>query len=128
MDGVETHAHMLDGLLQNKMLVGLDEGIMLFLVIVLVLVSVFVYFYVPKYLSPICAIAIILLLLWISRILYDNERILLDISLLLLAGGIITYPVTYIYRFFVIDREKRELQDNFGHYIDPHVVEEIASR
>lgn len=68
------------------------------------------------------------LILYVSRYTYDIWRTVVDIFLLFLAGGVVTYPVTYMYRFFVVEREKRELQNNFGHYIDPHVVEEIASR
>ena len=110
------------------MLVKLDDAIMFLLVIVLTIISVFVYYYIPKYLSPIFAIVSMVAILFLSRWAYDSARVLVDIFLLFLAGGVVTYPVTYIYRFFVVDREKRELQNNFGHYIDPHVVEEIASR
>lgn len=128
MDGVETHAHFFDGLLQNKMLSMLDRGILFWLITALVLITVTVYFSVPKYLSPIFAIVIICAILFFSRYAYDVLRIVVDVFLLFLAGWVVTYPVTFIYRFFVVDREKRKLQNNFGHYIDPHVVEEIANR
>jgi adenylate cyclase len=128
IDGVEMHAHFLDGLLQDKMLTELRAHILWGAVVILTLFSVMLYFFVPKYLSPIFAIVTIVSILYASRYIYDIHRVLVDISLLFLAGGVITYPVTYMYRFFVVEREKRELQTNFGHYIDPHVVEEIASR
>jgi adenylate cyclase len=128
MDGVESHAHFLDGLLQNKMLKKFNQDIGFVVIIVLTLVSTVLYFYIPKYLSPIFAIVAVCLILYISRYTYDIARTVVDIFLLFLAGGVITYPVTYMYRFFVVEREKRELQNNFGHYIDPHVVEEIANR
>jgi adenylate cyclase len=128
MDGVETHAHFLDGLLQNKMLSWLDEAWMMGIMTVLTLLSVILYFTVSKYLSPLFAITILAMVLYAARYTYDIHRVLVDISLLFLAWWVITYPVTYMYRFFVVEREKRELQTNFGHYIDPHVVEEIASR
>lgn len=128
MDGVELHAHFLDGLLQNKMLKKLNQDIGFVLIIVLTLVSTILYFSIPKYLSPIFAIVVLCLILYVSRYTYDIGRTVVDIFLLFLAGGVITYPVTYMYRFFVVEREKRELQNNFGHYIDPHVVEEIANR
>jgi adenylate cyclase len=128
MDGVETHAHFLDGLLQNKMLSWLDEKWMMMSVGILTFLAVLLYFILPKYLSPLFAITILAMVLYAARYTYDIHRVLVDISLLFLAWWVITYPVTYIYRFFVVEREKRELQTNFGHYIDPHVVEEIASR
>lgn len=128
MDGVETHAHFLDGLLQNKMITPLDKNQMMVSVIILTLLSVVLYFMLPKYVSPIFAITMLVMILYVARYTYDANRVLVDISLLFLAGGVITYPVTYMYRFFVVEREKRELQTNFGHYIDQHIVDEIASR
>jgi adenylate cyclase len=110
------------------MLSLLDPNWMMAIVAILTLLSVILYFTVSKYLSPLFAITILAMVLYATRYTYDIHRVLLDISLLFLAGGVITYPVTYMYRFFVVEREKRELQTNFGHYIDPHVVEEIASR
>jgi class 3 adenylate cyclase/CHASE2 domain-containing sensor protein len=128
MPGVETHAHFLEGLLQNKMLAELPVRILWWTVALLTLLSVILYYFVPKYLSPIFAIVMLVGVLYITRYTYDVGRIVSDVFLLFLAGGVVTYPVTYIYRFFIVEHEKRELQSNFGHYIDPHVVEEIVSR
>lgn len=128
MAGVEMHAHFLDGLLQNKMISRLSVNQMAIAILLLTLMSTVLYFTVPKYLSPILAIVMMIAILFVSRYVYDIQRVLVDVFYLFLAGGIITYPVTYIYRFFVVEREKRELQNNFGHYIDPHVVEEIAAK
>lgn len=33
--------------------------------------------------------------------------------------------MTFVYRFFVVDREKRLIENAFGHYIDPKMVEMI---
>ena len=128
MDGVESHAHFLDGIIQNKMLHMADAGMMFIFYIVLALISTLVYFFIPKYLSPIFAIIISIVLLWLSRYLYGVQRIVIDIFPLFLAGSILTYPITYIYKFFVVDREKRELQTNFSHYVDPNVVRQIADK
>jgi CHASE2 domain-containing sensor protein len=56
MDGVELHAHMLDGLLQNKLLSPLASDISFATIILLTLISVLLYFLLPNYLSPIVAI------------------------------------------------------------------------
>jgi class 3 adenylate cyclase/CHASE2 domain-containing sensor protein len=128
MDGVESHAHFLDGIIQNKMLKPVGEGALFITFIVLTLVSTLVYFFIPKYLSPIFAIVISIFILWLSRYLYGVQRIVVDIFPLFLAGSILTYPITYIYKFFVVDREKRELQTNFSHYVDPNVVRQIADK
>jgi class 3 adenylate cyclase/CHASE2 domain-containing sensor protein len=126
MPGVESHAHFLDWLLQNKMLAKLDTNIAFFLIVFLTIFSVCVYFSLPRFLSPVVAILFLILILYISRYLYDRERLLVDIFPLFLAGSILTYPVTYIYKFFVVEKEKRELQWNFSHYVDPTVVKQIA--
>jgi adenylate cyclase len=123
MDGVETHAHFLDGLLQNKMLSRFDYDFVVFALLTLVM-SV-LYFYIPSYLSPILATLMMVGILWISRYLYDQSRILVDIFPLFLAGGLLTFPMTFIYRFFVVDREKHFIENAFGHYIDPKMVKMI---
>jgi len=126
IDWVESHAHFLDGLLQNKMLAKLNTSIAFFLIVFLTIFSVYIYFVLPRFLSPFIAIFFLIFILWISRYIYDKERILVDIFPLFLSGSILTYPVTYIYKFFVVEREKRELQWNFSHYVDPTVVKQIA--
>lgn len=125
IDGVETHAHFLDGLLQNKMLTRVSDQTMAIVTLVLALSTILLYFFLPKYLSPILAIVVLIVILWISRYLYGSERFLVDIFPLFLAGAIITFPMTFIYRFFVVDREKRYIESAFGHYIDPKMVEMI---
>jgi len=128
ISGVAVHAHFLDWLLQDKMLRYLDAELLWGGIVFLTVFSILLYYTLPKYFSPFVLIILLCAILWISRYLYDVGRVLVDIFLLFLAGGIVTYPMTFIYRFFIVDREKRELQNNFGHYIDPHVVEEIANR
>jgi CHASE2 domain len=123
MDGVETHAHFLDGLLQNKMLSRFDYDFVVFAL--LTLVMSILYFYIPSYLSPVLAGIMMVMILWISRYLYDQARVLVDIFPLFLAGGLLTFPMTFIYRFFVVDREKHFIENAFGHYIDPKMVKMI---
>lgn len=127
MDGVELHAHFLDGILQNKILTGTSTNLMFFIIGVLVFGATVIYFFIPKFVSPVVVLISLFVIIWTTRYLYDIQRVLVDIFPIFLAVTT-PYIVTYIYRFFVVDREKRELQSNFGHYIDPHVVEEIAER
>lgn len=92
------------------MLAKLDTNIAFFLIVLLTIFSVCVYFFLPRFLSPVVAILFLVLILYISRYLYDRGRLLVDIFPLFLAGSILTYPGTYIYKFFVVEKEKRELQ------------------
>ncbi len=125
MDGVELHAHFLDGLLQNKMLTPIPDQTMWITTILLAIFSTILYFLLPKFISPIFAIVMMVAILWVSRYLYDIQRLLVDIFPLFLAGGILTFPMTFIYQFFVVDREKRYIENAFSHYIDPKMVEMI---
>ncbi len=86
---------------------------------------IILYLLLPSYLSPILAIVMMVSILWLTRYLYDIERTLVDVFPLFLAGGLLTFPLTFIYRFFVVDRERRYIENAFGHYIDPKMVKMI---
>lgn len=125
MAGVEIHAHFLEWLLQSSMLKKLGTMKIFFLLVFVSLVSVTLYFFSYKFLSPIIAIVIFFAILWTTRYIYDVHRVLIDIFPVFVAG-VASYGITYIYKFFVVDREKRELQSNFAHYVDPLIVKKIA--
>lgn len=95
----------------------------LFLSVVIIMTSV--YFFIPKFLSPIIAIIAFLATLWIGRYFYDKVRIVVDIFPLFLSTSLLTYPITYIYKFFVVDREKRLILSSFSRYLSPEVVKHI---
>lgn len=123
MDGVETHAHFLDGLLQDKLLSTFQYTFVL--TVVIAIVTILLYYFIPSYLSPIVAIVILSVILYVGRYSYDVGRTVVDIFPLFLAGAVLTFPATFVYRFFIVDREKRYIQDAFSHYIDPRVVKMI---
>lgn len=127
MPGVELHANMIDGLLQDKLLREYPTVLTLLTAAILTLFSIFLYFWVPKYVSIFVVFFSSLGWIILSRYLYDIERIVVHILPFLIAiiGG---YIITFIYRFFVVDREQRKLQKNFGHYVDPHVVQRIVDQ
>lgn len=130
MDGVESHAHILDGYLKNRHLSDFTfhSGLFFLLVWVLALVLISLSLLLPKYLSPVATLWVLVVLVWWSRYAYFHFGHVYDIAPLLLAGWIFSFPVTFIYRFFIIDREKRTLTKAFAHYVDPRVVGDIASR
>lgn len=124
MSGVEIHANFLDGLFQRKMLKQVPEQIMWEITGIITLICIILYYFLPKFLSPFFAIVIMIGTVWISRYTYDVYRYVLDIFLLFLAGGM-TFFITFTYRFFIVDREKRFIENAFGHYIDPAMVKMI---
>ena len=125
MNGVELHAHFLDGLLQNKMLTKIDDATLWIVSIILTIITVLCYFFLPNYLSLIFAIVSVISSIWTARYLYDTHRLVIDIFPILLSVFVATFTLTYVYRFFVVNREKRYIENAFGHYIDPKMVEMI---
>lgn len=47
-------------------------------------------------------------------------------TLPILLATVPTYFITYTYRFFFVDREKRIITSAFSHYVDPRVVSRIG--
>ncbi len=107
------------------MITRLSTGTILLISIFLTIFTILCYFYLPSILSISFAIVILTVIIWISRYLYDVHRILVDIAPLFLSVFLATWITTYSYRFFVVDREKRYIENAFGHYIDPKMVEMI---
>jgi CHASE2 domain-containing sensor protein len=63
MDGVEGHAHFLDGILQEKLLKTSSSSIY-FLYIFLTIVSSILYFFLPKYITPFLMIFAMIGVIW----------------------------------------------------------------
>ncbi len=128
MDGVESHAHFLDGILQERYLKGytLIDPIFFAFVIWLIVTMSIIYILSPKQVGIFVAFFLTILIVWMSRYLYFRYAIVVEILPLLLAGSIFTFPLTFIYRFFIVDRERRMIIGAFAHYLDPELVKEIA--
>lgn len=128
MDGVDTHAHLLDGFLQNRLPkeMSMESPLFLFLLIFVGILSVSAYLFLPNITSPLLAIFLSFFIVWISRYIYFHQAIVLEIFPLLCVGGLFSFPVTFIYRFFIIDGEKRKITSAFSHYVDPTVVKQIS--
>lgn len=125
---VYSHAMFLDGILQNKMLSEMPTWQFYTILSLTIILAVVVFFFLPKYISPVVAIVLMILLIFLSRYSYANLRIIFDIFPLLLASGILTYPATYIYKFFILDRDKRQILQAFSRYLSPSVVAMIDTK
>ena len=102
---------------------GGAKSFVLFCIVTAIMTSV--YFFIPKFLSPIIAIFVFFASIWIGRYFYAEERLVIDIFPLLLSSSLLTYPIAYIYKFFVVDREKRLILSSFSRYLSPEVVKNI---
>ena len=88
MDGVDFHAQMLDGFLQNRVLVPYKwENIEYKVYIcILSLLVIFISVLLPGYMSMIFTVLFLVFLLWTSRYIYFQFGIVADTLPLLLAG------------------------------------------
>jgi class 3 adenylate cyclase/CHASE2 domain-containing sensor protein len=125
MSWVELHAHYLDGLLYDKMLNKIEENTFFIVLISLTILLSILYYSFPSLFAVFLAISFTLWTISITRYYYDINRVLIDIAPLLISC-FFTFFITFTYRFFIVDREKRQLKSNFAHYIDSHVVDEIV--
>ena len=117
---------MLDGILQNRIPATVNPEYFIAILLTMSLIMVTLYFLIPHVFSPFFAIIAFLFTIWIGRYMYGAQGIVFDVFPALLAMSLLSFPITFIYRFFIVDRERRKLQKNFSHYIDPVVVQKIA--
>ncbi len=122
MSWVETHAHFLDAIIQNKILKSANQTTMFLFYIVLSVIFVVIYYFVPSTFGPVIALAAAVFAIWFTRYLYDGPRILIDILPLLLSMSLLSYPLSVIYKYFIVDRQKRKIMATFGRYISPKIV------
>ncbi len=87
MDGVESHANLLDGFLQDRFLIeSTNEGIVYKILIFFIsFISIVAYLFLPKFISPIVALITLIFLIFLSRYLYFNSGIVIEIFPVLLA-------------------------------------------
>lgn len=117
---------MLDGILQNRIPVVTPPATLYAMLCLVTLLIVAVYFLIPNVASPILAIVFFLFTIWFGRYLYNIHGIIFEVLPIMLGTSLLSFPITFIYRFFIVDRERRKLQKNFSHYIDPVVVQKIT--
>ncbi len=125
MDGVEIHAHMLDGLLQHRIPHEFNLRFTIALTIGIILVMAFLFLEMPAILTPFTVFIGFYLTIFVGRWLYGSHGIVLNIFPIL-SASVLTYLITFTYKFFIVDREKRFIQSAFSHYIDPVIVKKIS--
>lgn len=88
MDGVDTHAHLLDGFLQNRLPkeMSMESPLFLFLLVFVGILSVSAFLFLPNITSPLLAIFLSFFIVWISRYIYFHQAIVLEIFPLLCVG------------------------------------------
>lgn len=87
MDGVESHANLLNGFLQNRFLIEKNIEDMMYIIgiLLLSLISISTFLFLPKFISPIVVLFTLVFLVFLSRYLYFNSGIVIEIFPVLLA-------------------------------------------
>lgn len=125
--GVESHASMLTGLMDGKVLVKPDYA-MGYDVVILVLAGVGLAIVLPL-ISAIRAVALslaaVLLLGGINFYLFAQHGLVLPLAASIVMA-ITAFALNMSYGYFVESRSKRELANLFGTYVPPELVDEMV--
>ncbi len=125
MPGVEFHANMLDGLIQDKTLAEQSQTSLIFFACI-VLIFLSVVFYLPStIISTILFCLYILFILFIGRYLLWHSGIFIDLFAYATIG-LSSFIAAAFYRYFITNKDRRYIEKAFSHYIAPDVVKQIA--
>ena len=125
--GVETHANLLSGLLDNRMLVKPDyaRG---YDVVVVVLAGLLLALALPLLSARravFLSIAVIAAVVGLNFWLYAGGGLVLPLAAAV-AMALTTFALNMSYGYFVESRSKRELAHLFGTYVPPELVDEMV--
>jgi len=125
--GVETHANVISGLLDHKMVVKPDYA-MGYEVVVLALAGLFLAFTLPlmsALRAVIASAAVLLLLVALNFYLYLGQGLVMPLASALVMT-LTAFALNMSYGYFVESRSKRELANLFGTYVPPELVDEMV--
>lgn len=127
MPGVEFHANMLDGILQNKTLVGQSSVSVWITAILLAALLIGSFYIAGTWAAIITLIVTIFSLIVIGRrlITWPDEGIVINLFFYLVTT-MTAFIGTYVYKYLIVDKGRRQIEWAFSRYIAPDVVAEIA--
>jgi adenylate cyclase len=126
MPGVEFHANFLEGLFSGQFLRPLSkiETVASFMIAAFVSSAVFTYARIGV--SATYAVAFLAVSLFSGWYLLAFHGVVISYFALAFSGVFIPLPVSYVYRYFVVNRDRHLIEAAFSHYIAPEVVSAIA--
>lgn len=125
--GVETHANVMSGMLDGKILIKPDYGLG-YEVLVLVLSGLLLAFALPRLSAPravMLSALVVFVLVALNLWLYWSAGLVLPLASALLTA-IAAFALNMSYGYFVESRSKRELARLFGTYVPPELVDEMV--
>jgi adenylate cyclase len=127
--GVETHANLISGLMDNRILVKPDYALG-YDVAILVLAGLVLAFGLPLLSAPravLLSVVVIGLVVGLNTWLYLGASLVLPLATALIMA-LTAFALNMSYGYFVESRSKRELANMFGTYVPPELVDEMVKQ
>lgn len=125
MPGVEIHANIANMLISGDRLVPIGTFATIAWIILAVIISS-LFFLFGKKLSVIIVGNIFFGIIYLISIIILFERGIVVNFIHIELSWILATIVLFLYRFFIVEREKREMKKTFGKYVSPSVLKQIT--
>lgn len=125
--GVETHANVISGLLEGRLLVKPDYAMGYEVVILLVagLTLAFLLPLISATVAVLVSVGVVALLVALNYYLFMAHGLVMPLASALVMAGT-AFALNMSYGYFVESRSKRELANLFGTYVPPELVDEMV--
>lgn len=124
MPGVEFRANEIQTIIEGNFLSNQSKTGQFFTVLSLAIIAAIAFNYLGIIASLSLAAALILIYILLAHYAYGKGLILNMIYPFI--AILLAYLSSWIYKYFIADRKKRELKNAFGHYVSDKLVEEIS--
>ncbi len=124
MPGVEFRANEIQTILEGRFLNNQNQFSQFLTVLILAAASAIAFNYLGIIASLILAAVLIIGYIFLAHFFYKKDLILNMVYPFI--AIVLAYLSSWIYKYFVSDRKKRELKHAFGHYVSDKLVEEIS--
>lgn len=124
MFGVEIQANIASSLLNDDRLTILPKALNIFLILLIVCLIAFLFQKFKKITWPIViSFVLVILFYFLAMVLFDAGYVLLLSNIIF--SIIFSTSILFVYRFLVVEKEKRQLRNIFSRYVSKEVVSEI---
>ncbi|MBI4234949.1 CHASE2 domain-containing protein [Candidatus Peregrinibacteria bacterium] len=124
MPGVEFRANEIQTILEEKFLEVQGKLSIIITVLILGAALSVIFNYLGIIFSLVIALASLALYYFSAHFFYSRGLILNMVYPFI--AIVLSYIGSYVYRYFIADKNKRELKNAFGHYVSEKLVEQIA--
>lgn len=125
MPWVEFHANMIDSILQNKFLQSQSQSSELIFIFIITFLFVILFFFLHLKYSIILFLLYFIFSTLIWRYLLSQNWLYIDLFNYFVYI-FIAFLVTYIYKFLIVDKNRRHIEHAFSHYLSKDIVDKIS--